>query len=241
MLLNRLHAAVDLAFPELLQVLPDLGGQTALVLLSAYPTAAAIAGAETDALTDLLHRASHGHFHRERVPLLQQVARASIAVRRAELAIAAKVRSLVRQVIALSHEIAELAETIATEFQHLGYRPEAFPAGGVLSLATIVAEAGDIRRFPTAKQFVAHFGWCPADDQSGSFKNPHPRLSHAGNRYVRRILWMLAIHSVSQPGPFQDYFQQRTRAGKNKDAFAGRRRPQAAHHHVRHSQDRPGL
>jgi hypothetical protein len=27
---------------------------------------------------------------------------------------------------------------------------------------------------------------------------------------------MLAIHSISQPGPFRAYFQQRTPAGKNK-------------------------
>jgi transposase len=83
-------------------------------------------------------------------------------------------------------------------------------------LATILAEAGDVQRFATAKQFVAHSGWCPADHQSGTFKHPHPRLSRAGNRYVRRIVWMLAIHVISQPGPFRDYFQQRTRAGKNK-------------------------
>jgi transposase len=215
-LLNRLHAAVDLAFPELPQALPDLGGHTALALLGAYPTAAAIAAADPGALADLLHRASRGHFHRERVPQLQQAAQASIAVRRGEAAVGAKIRSLVRQVLALTHEIADVGETIAAEFQQLGYRPEAFPAGGALSLATIIAEAGDVRRFPTAKQFVAHFGWCPADHQSGSFKNAHPRLSRAGNRYVRRMLWMLAIHSASQPGPFRDYFQQRTRAGKNK-------------------------
>src|SRR5919206_1773366 len=42
-LLNRLHAAVDVAFPELLQVLPDLGGHPALSRASAYPTASLIA------------------------------------------------------------------------------------------------------------------------------------------------------------------------------------------------------
>jgi transposase len=215
-LLNRLHAAVDLAFPELLQTLPDLGGHTAWALLGAYPTAAAIAAADPGTLADLLHRASRGHCHRARVPRLQQAAQASIAVHTGQAAVGAKVRGLVRRVRAPTQEIADLGEAIAAEFQRLGYRPAAFPAGGALSLATIIAEAGDVRRFPTAKQFVAHSGWCPADHQSGSFKNAHPRLSRAGNRCVRRMPWMLAIHSVSQPGPFHDYFQQRTRAGKNK-------------------------
>ena len=30
------------------------------------------------------------------------------------------------------------------------------------------------------------------------------------------MLWMLAIGSVRDPGPYRDYFQQRTAAGKNK-------------------------
>ena len=30
------------------------------------------------------------------------------------------------------------------------------------------------------------------------------------------MIWMLAIHTVSRPGPFRDYFHQRTLAGKHK-------------------------
>jgi transposase len=216
MLLNRLYAAVDLAFPELLQFLSDLGGHTALTLLSSYPTAATIAAADPDVLGDLLHRASHGHFHWDRVMPLLEAARGSIAVHRGELAMAVRIRSLVRQVTTLSQEIADVEKQIAKEFHQLGYQPQAFPAGGIISLATILAEAGDVGRFPTAKQFLAYFGWCPTDHQSGVSRHPHPRLSRAGNRYVRRIIWMLAIHIISQPGPFRDYFQRRTQAGKSK-------------------------
>ncbi len=41
-------------------------------------------------------------------------------------------------------------------------------------------------------------------------------MSRAGNRYARRMIWMLAIHTVSQPSPFREYFEQRTQARKNK-------------------------
>ena len=79
-----------------------------------------------------------------------------------------------------------------------------------------MAESGDVRRFPTAKQFLAHFGWCPADAQSGQYKQAHPRLARAGNRHVRRLIWMLAIAAVRYPGPFRTYLERRTAAGKNK-------------------------
>lgn len=40
--------------------------------------------------------------------------------------------------------------------------------------------------------------------------------SKAGNHYVRRLtVWMASIHTVSQPGPYCDYFQRRTAAAKN--------------------------
>jgi transposase len=80
-------------------------------------------------------------------------------------------------------------------------------------------DRSDAQAFPSAKQFLAHFGRCPADTQSGAYgayKDAHPRLSEAGNHYVRRLIWMLANHTVSQPGPYRDPFQRYTAIGKNK-------------------------
>ena len=41
-------------------------------------------------------------------------------------------------------------------------------------------------------------------------------MSHAGNRYVRRVLWMLAIMAVNTVPAYHDYLQRRTAAGKKK-------------------------
>jgi transposase len=215
-ILHRLIGTVDLAFPELPRLLRDLRGPTSLKLLASYPTAASVAEADPTVLQDLLHRASRGHFGPGRVAELIQTAKTSIASRLAAGALALKVGSLVRQVTALDQEIASLDKAIAEHFDQLGYRLEDFPAGGVTTLATLIAEAGPIARYPTAKQFVAHFGWCPVDTQSGAYKDSHPRLSQAGSRFVRRIVWMLAIPVISRPGPYQDYFARRTAAGKHK-------------------------
>lgn len=214
--LHQLIGAVDLSFPELPRLLHDLRGRTGLTLLAQYPTASAIAAADPQRLTELLHDASRGHFGSARVARLMDTARTSVALRQAAEVVALKIRSLVRQVTMLDQEIADLELVIAEHFSQLGYRPADFPAGGIVTLATLVAEAGPVDRYPTAKHLVAYFGWCPVDRQSGSYKDPHPRLSQAGNRYVRRILWMLAIHVISRPGPYQEYFQRRTAIGKRK-------------------------
>ena len=52
---------------------------------------------------------------------------------------------------ALDAEIAELEATIAREFAALGLRPADFPASGPVALATLLAEAGDVRRFPPSR------------------------------------------------------------------------------------------
>ena len=96
---------------------------------------------------------------------LLATARTSVAVRQTAEVVALKIRSLVRQLTMLDQEIADLDHAIAEPFGQLGYRPADFPAGGVVALATLVAEAGPIERYPTAKHFVAYFGWCPVDRQ----------------------------------------------------------------------------
>jgi hypothetical protein len=41
-------------------------------------------------------------------------------------------------------------------------------------------------------------------------------MSHAGNHYVRRVLWMLAIMAVNTVPAYHDYLQRRTAVGKKK-------------------------
>ena len=213
---NRLHGALDLAFPELLGVFRQLSSRTVLALLEAYPTAAAVAAADREALTGLLRGASPGQVWLSRVAALIEAAQTSVAARRAEAALAVKVRVLVRHVVALDRDIADVEAAIEAGFAELGHSPHHFPVGRAVSLATILAEAGDVARYSSAKQFLAHFGWCPADVQSGQYKDAHPRLSKAGNPDVRRSIWLLAIVAVRHPGPYRDYFDRRTAAGKNK-------------------------
>jgi hypothetical protein len=41
----------------------------------------------------------------------------------------------------------------------------------------MLAEAGDVRRLPSAKQFLIHLGWCPADTRSGKYEDAQLHLS----------------------------------------------------------------
>jgi transposase len=214
--LNTLQAALDLAFPELLTIFKQPSSRTVLALLEAFPTAAAVASASEEEVAGCLRQAGAGRPRRGQPATLREAARTSIAAKRLAVALSVKVRALVRQIQVLEHEITELEEAIVAAFAALGHAPSHFPVGSAVALAALVAEAGDPSRYRSAKEFVAHFGWCPADVQSGAYKATHPPLSKAGNRYARRTIWLLAIVAVRHNVAYRTYFDQRIAAGKNK-------------------------
>jgi transposase len=41
-------------------------------------------------------------------------------------------------------------------------------------------------------------------------------MSHAGNKYVRRLIWMLSVFAVQRVPRYRDYFQRRISEGKAK-------------------------
>jgi len=57
----------------------------------------------------------------------------------------------------------------------------------LISALTIVAELGDLRRFPHPREFMSYLGLVPSEHSSGNSKQ-RGRLTKTGNTHVRRIL-----------------------------------------------------
>lgn len=75
---------------------------------------------------------------------------------------------------------------------------QAFRGIGFLSAVTIVAEAGDLRRFPTAPQFMGYTGAVPAETSSGG-KQSRGHITRTGNRALRHMLGEAAQHARHAP------------------------------------------
>jgi transposase len=75
---------------------------------------------------------------------------------------------------------------------------QAFRGIGFLSAVTLVAEAGDLRRFRTAPQFMAYAGIVPSESSSG---HQHQRgsITKTGNRLLRHVLGEAAHHARHAP------------------------------------------
>jgi len=215
-LVNQLHETLSTLFPELATIFSQLASPTCLSLLIAYPGPEYISHAGEARIAETLRIASRGRIGEALANALVETAQESVGVLQKRPALALRVSILGERIIALTEAIEKVEKEIADLFQKLPYKPEDFPVGDITSLATLISEIEDVHRFPTLKQFLSHFGWCPQSFQSGSYRLEHPRMSHAGNKYVRRLIWMLSIVSVRTVPCYRAYFQRRVAEGKAK-------------------------
>jgi transposase len=83
---------------------------------------------------------------------------------------------------------------------------------GVLLAAKVIAEVGDVRRFPSRHHFASYTGTAPIDASSGD--NTRHRLNRGGNRRLNHVLHIIAICQIRYPGEGQDYYRRKRAAGK---------------------------
>jgi transposase len=75
---------------------------------------------------------------------------------------------------------------------------QAFRGIGFLSAVTLAAEAGDLRRFRTAPQFMAYAGIVPSESSSAD-KHQRGPITKTGNRLLRHVLGEAAHHARHAP------------------------------------------
>ncbi|MRI56086.1 IS110 family transposase, partial [Methylobacterium sp. DB1607] len=82
------------------------------------------------------------------------------------------------------------------------------PGIGPINALTILAEAGDLRRFSHHRQFLKFCGLDLATQQSGTFRG-QTKLSKYGNARLRRTLWLAGQVAIRQrENSFRDKFER---------------------------------
>lgn len=72
------------------------------------------------------------------------------------------------------------------------------PGIGIIHALSIIAEAGDLRRFAHHRQFLRYCGFDLKKHQSGYYKGKES-LSKRGNAMLRKTFWMAACSAIRQP------------------------------------------
>ena len=92
---------------------------------------------------------------------------------------------------------------------------------GEVTTSIIIAELGDINRFNNIKELTAYCGLDPSIKQSGKSVNINGPISKAGNKYMRKILYIavssiIRIIAVSKiQNDIEIYYRKKRNEGKH--------------------------
>ncbi|MDD2329101.1 MAG: IS110 family transposase [bacterium] len=218
---RKVIALLDQVFPEYDTLFSDVFGLSSKKLLKNYTTPEEIASIHTRKLANILNKASKGRFGKEKALEIKAVAGQSIGITVAIDAFAFQIRQLIEQIEFVELQIESLDREIASYMDSLDSPITTIPGIGPVYGATILAELGDIRRFPSGKQIVSYAGLDASVHESGDFKGSQARISKRGSAYLRRAIYGAAfIASWSDP-ELSSYYKRLRARGKHHYVAVG--------------------
>ncbi|WP_256762170.1 IS110 family transposase [Cohnella sp. WQ 127256] len=221
----QLHfrSVLDLLFPGYERTFQNICNPTSLELLSHYSTPQDFLAADQDHLLSILLNNRRGRSWNEvKLAQLNIIARESLPDPEVTLAHQIALRnyiSLIRSyqgaLADVDHHLQRLASSLP---EHTLLR--SIPGVGPLTAATIYAEIGDIKRFPSVKQLTAFAGLDSSVYESGTFKANQNHISKRGSAYLRTALYQATVAGISKQvnGPRNEilskYYQLKRSQGK---------------------------
>ena len=212
---------LPLYFPEIARFAGNSRSDWFLALLERFPTPASITvlgpdGFSAEAWTLVGRKVSKARLIND----IYATATASIAL---PVPLDSAAITMFRMVIAEARSLIHQRDQIeaiahATLAEHRDYQLlRMVPGIGPINALTILAEAGDLRRFSHHRQFLKFCGLDLATCQSGTFRG-RTKLSKYGNARLRRTFWMAAqVAARLRDNSFRDKLGRYT-AGHVDDA-----------------------
>ncbi len=157
--------------------------------------------------------AEAGTIRCDRVRELRKLKRIALGDGLAQRTAARCIRELARDIDDLNHRIADLDIEIADLLAEHGSPLQDIHGIGSNLAATIVAQAGDVRRFRDASAFARFCGAAPIPCGSGQTSGRH-RLHRGGNRQLNAALYRIAIVQQRHHPQAKTYLARKIAEGK---------------------------
>lgn len=212
---RRVIALLDQVFPEYDSLFSDTFGKTSEEILLSCPTPEELLEVSTRKLTNILNKASHGRFCKEKAEQLKTAAKETFGIAFAKDAFSFQIKQLMEQIVFLEHQLSELEEQIANLLHDTNQYITTISGIGETIGAIIVSEIGDINRFERPNQLVAYAGLDVTVKQSGEFSGTKNRISKRGSPYLRRAIWLAAQRATFCDPVLSEYYQSLRARGKH--------------------------
>src|SRR5688572_8931195 len=87
---------------------------------------------------------------------------------------------------------------------------------GMVTCSALLVKTNEFQDFTEAKKFACTAGLAPFDHSSGKSIRGKTRVSHRAHKDLKTLLHMCAVGCIGRKGEYQDYFERKVAAGKNK-------------------------
>ena len=210
---TSLARLVNILFPELEKLVPDLHMASVYALLEEFPGASFVAEANLTHLKKVLSEASRGRYTREKAVEIRNAARDSIGS--VSVPRSLELKHTIRLIRVLSEEIDEAEESIKAIMDELNSPILTIPGIGYRMGAMIIAEIGDFNRFRTPDQILAYAGLSPTTYQSGQLTSSYSHMEKRGSRYLRYALFNATRFVCNWDENFGAYLHRKMDEGKH--------------------------
>jgi len=216
-LLNQLQQLVFLVFPEFRRVFKNIKCMTPLYLLTHYPTPAAIGVLDKDYLGGDLKKKSRGKFREHHADMLINFAKDNVGIREGTEGVSMDIRHILVQLEMVNRLIAEIEDEMETALGRIPYSSKlrSIKGFGVVSVAGIIGEVGDFKKFRTRGEIMKLAGLDLYEISSGKWKGQR-RISKRGRSLLRKILYYVAIQMIRKNGIMHEYYTRLTDGGMTR-------------------------
>lgn len=191
------------------KVFSDTFSTSALAVYEEFESAEALANMDLQQLTDFLIEKGKNRF-----PDPESVAKAIQKAARSSYRLPKTVNDSVNQVLsisissmkALESQIKAFDKAIAAQMELIPNTLTSVSGIGSVYSAGIIAEIGDINRFPNQAALAKYAGLAWSQHQSGDFEAQNTRLIKSGNRFLKYYLCEAALSLVRCDAEYSRFY-----------------------------------
>lgn len=221
---NRYKNLIYLCFPEYELLFKDnaIYSDIALSFIEKYPHADIISNTRIDTLQSFFKN-HHFRCWKAKPIKIKEYAKNSFPSVDANDQIVSSLSQTAKLIHIYQNEIELVKHKLITLGKTSKYFTPIYSIFGIgeFTAALIIAELGDINRFHNIKQLTAYCGLDPSIKQSGKSINFHGPISKAGNKYIRKILFMAVLNILRlsaashTENDIESYYRKKRDEGKH--------------------------
>ncbi|MFY4673508.1 IS110 family transposase [Bacillus anthracis] len=220
---NQLHIQLNHHYPSYKKFFSELDGKTALAFWQQYPSPSCLEGTNIKRLTAFLLDVSNNTCSVKKASeILKLVKEDGHTMKEYQETRDFLVRSIVRDIQFKKTEMKYIERELKQLVKLLDYQLETMPGIELVTASALIAEIGDVRRFPNANKLARFAGIAPVYFGSGGKGKVHK--SKQGNRALHALFYNLAVQQVQvakgskmpRNPVFHTYYQKKLKEGKTK-------------------------